>query len=121
MSRRTSAVKNAIIAVLVGLISSFSWVPMLLKGFTLPVVYAEGSEDICHLVTNNGLTTVTDEFLGGSTLDDIIFQCADKLFVCLNAINISDLSVESNKDHSSSRTIINSWDIRIDNVTSYIF
>jgi hypothetical protein len=62
-------------------------------------------------MADNGLTMVTDEFQGGTMLDDVVFQCVDKLFICLNAIDISDLCVSSNKENSSSRTIIDGWDI----------
>jgi hypothetical protein len=87
---------------------------------TLPIVNTEGAEDVSNLMTSNGLTTVTDEFQGGTTLDDVIFQGVDKLFVGLNAIDVSDLSVSANKDNSSSGTIIDGWDIRIDIVTGNI-
>jgi hypothetical protein len=44
-------------------------------------------------------------------VDDVVFQRVDKLVICLNSIDISDLSVSSNKDNSSSKTIIDGWDI----------
>jgi hypothetical protein len=71
-------------------------------------------------MTDDGLALVTNQFQGGTTLDDVVFQCDDKLVVCLNAIDISDLGTSANKDNSSSGTIINCWDIRVDNVTGYI-
>jgi hypothetical protein len=80
-------------------------------GFTLSVVYAKSVEYICHLMANIGLTMVTDELQWVTTLDDVIFQCVDKLFVCFNAINISYLSIDSNKVHTSRRTIRYSWAI----------
>jgi hypothetical protein len=85
---------------------SFSRILALLMGFTLPVVNQEGTKDICSFVTNTGLATVTYEFQGGTTLDDVLFQCVDKFFIRLNSIDISDLGVNSNKDNSSSGTII---------------
>jgi hypothetical protein len=111
MRRYTSSVKYAVSAVLDGLISSFSWVLMLLLRLTFPIVNAETAKNICYFMANKGLAAFTDELKGGTTLDNDIFQGVDKLFVCLNAIDISDLGVHTNKDHSSSRTIINSWDI----------
>jgi hypothetical protein len=74
---------------------------MLLVGFTLPVVNTEGAEDVSNLMADKGLTTVTDEFQRGTMLDDVLFQCVDKLFICINAIDISDLSVNYNKNNSS--------------------
>jgi hypothetical protein len=120
MGRGSSTVKNAISAILNGLVASFCRILVLLMRFTLPIVNAEGAKNISNLVTDNGLAAVTNQFHGGTTLDDVIFQCVDKLFVCLNAIDISDLGVSANKDNSSSGTIIDSWDIRVDNVTSNI-
>jgi hypothetical protein len=111
MRRCTSLIKYAVSAVLDGLVLSFSWDLMLLVTFTLPIVNAETAENICYFMAKNGLATVTDELKGGTTLDNVIFQCVDELLVCLNAIDISDLGVHTNKDHSSSRTIINGWDI----------
>jgi hypothetical protein len=102
------------------MVSSFSWILMLLRGFTLPIVDKEGAKNSCNLVTNNGLTAVADEFQRGTMLDDVIFQGVDKMFVCHYPIYISDLSVDSKKYHSSSRTIIDSWDSRVVYVISYI-
>jgi hypothetical protein len=79
---------------------------VLLMSFTLPIVNAEGSKDISNLMTDYGLATVTNEFQWGTTLDDVVFQSVEKLFVCLNAIDISDLGASANKDNSSSGTII---------------
>jgi hypothetical protein len=62
-------------------------------------------------MTNNGLTVIADEFQVGTILDGVIFQCADKRFVYLNAIHINDLSIHSNKYHSYNQTIIDGWDI----------
>jgi hypothetical protein len=72
MSRYSSLIKNAVSAILDGLIASFSWVMMLLVRLTLPVVDTEGAEDVCNLMTNNGLTTVADEFQGGTTLKSVL-------------------------------------------------
>jgi hypothetical protein len=84
---------------------------MLLMGFTLPVINAEGAQYIGYLVTNNGLSTIAKEFQWCPSLDDVILQGIDKLFVCLDTINISNLNVNSNKNYSSGRTIIDSRDI----------
>jgi hypothetical protein len=67
---------------------------MLLVRFTLPIVNAETVNNICYFMTNNGLATVTDELKGGNRLDIVIFQGVDKIFVCRNAIDISDLGVQ---------------------------
>jgi hypothetical protein len=104
-------VKNVVSTILDGLITSFSWVLMLLERFTLTVVDTEGAEDVCNLMTNNGLSMIADEFQGGTTLDDVIFQCVDKLLVFLDAIHISDLSVHSNKYHIIIRTSTDGWDL----------
>jgi hypothetical protein len=66
-------VKNAVSTNLDGLVASFSWVLVLLMGFTLPVVNAEGAKNVSNFMTNNGLATVTDEFQRGTTLNDIVF------------------------------------------------
>jgi hypothetical protein len=86
---------------------------VLLMRFTLPIVNAEGAKDISNLMTDYDLDAVTNELQWGTTLDDVVFQGVDKLFVCLNAIDISDLGTSANKDKNSSGTIINGWDIRI--------
>jgi hypothetical protein len=66
---------------------------MLLMGFTLPVINTKVCKISANLMTNkNGLTTITDEFDRGTMLNDVIFQCVDKLFICLNPIYISDLA-----------------------------
>jgi hypothetical protein len=79
---------------------------MLLVRFTLPITNTEGAQDINYLVANNGLSTVTDELQGCTSLNNVILQGIDKLFVCLDTINISNFSVNSNKNDSSSGTII---------------
>jgi hypothetical protein len=79
---------------------------MLLMRFTLPIVNAKGAKDISNFMTDYGLATVTKEFQGGTTLDDVVSQSVDKLFLCLNSIDISDLGASANKDNSSSGTII---------------
>jgi hypothetical protein len=93
---------------------------VLLMSFTLPIINAEGAKDISDLVTDYGLATVTNEFQRGTTSDDVVFQSVVKLFVCINAIDISDLSASANKDNSCSGTMMNGWDIRVDNVTGNI-
>jgi hypothetical protein len=37
-------------------------------------------------MTNNGLAMITDEFKWGTMLDNVVFQCVDKLFVCFDTI-----------------------------------
>jgi hypothetical protein len=69
----SSAVKNAVSTILDGLVASFSWVLVLLMGFTLPVVNVEGAKNVSDVMTNNGLATVTDESQRGTTLNDIVF------------------------------------------------
>ena len=120
MGRSASTVKNAISTIVNGLVASFCRILVLLMRFTLPIINTEGAKDISNLMTDDGLAAVTNQFHGGTTLNDVVFQCVDKLFVCLNAIDVSDLGVSANKDNSSSGTIIDSWDIRVDNVTSNI-
>jgi hypothetical protein len=88
-------VNNAISTVLDGLVALLSRILVLLMGFTLPVVNPKGTKDVCNLVADNGLTTVTNEFQGGTMLDDFVLQCVTKLFIRLNPINISDFSVDS--------------------------
>jgi hypothetical protein len=88
--------------------------------FTQPIINAEGAEDISNLMTDYGLATVTNEFQWGTTMDDVVFQSVYKLFVCLNAIDISDLGASANKENSRSGTILDGWDIRVDNVTGNI-
>jgi hypothetical protein len=120
MGRSSSTVKNAIGTILDGLIASFCRIVVLLMRFTLPIINTEGAKDVSNLMTDDGLAAVTNQFQEGTTLDDVVFQCVDKLFVCLNTIDISDLGASANKDNSSSGTIIDGWDIRVDNVTSNI-
>jgi hypothetical protein len=115
----SSTVKNAI-GTINGQIASFCRILVLLMGFTLPSFNTEGAKDISNLMTDNGLAAITNQFQGGTTLDDVVHQCVDKLFVCLNAIDISDLGTSANKDSSSSGTIIDGLDIRVDNVTGNI-
>jgi hypothetical protein len=74
MSRSSGRTKNEISPILDGLVSSFSGVLMLLVGFTLPVVDTESAQYVGDFMTDNGLTAVTDEFQGGTTLDDVILQ-----------------------------------------------
>jgi hypothetical protein len=52
---------------------------------------------------------------------NIVFLCIDKLFISFDTIDVGDLSVNANKYNSSSETIINSRDIRINNVTGNCF
>jgi hypothetical protein len=120
MGRSSSTVKNAISTILKGLVASFCRILVLLMRFTLPIINTEGAKDISNLMTDDGLAAVINQFQGGTMLDDVVFQCVDKLFVCLNAIDISDLGAGANKDNSSSGTIIDDWDIRVDNVTGNI-
>jgi hypothetical protein len=120
MGRSSSTVKNAVGTILNGLVASFCRVLVVLMRFTLPIINTEGAKDISNLLTDDGLAAVTNQFQGGTTLDGVVFQGVDKLFVCLNAIDISDLGASANKDNSSSRTIMDGWDIRVDYVTGNI-
>jgi hypothetical protein len=67
------------------------------------------------------LTTVTDEFIGSTSLNDVIFKGIQKLRVLFNTIKICNLCLDPNKDDSSSRSIVDSRDIRLNNVTSNSF
>ena len=70
-----------------------------------------------YLGTDLHLGSVTDKLIGSSPFADVVFQGIHKLFISLDAIYISDMRFASNKDDSSSRTIINSRGVGINNVT----
>jgi hypothetical protein len=106
--------------ILDGLVAPFCRILVLLMRFTLPIINSEGTKDIGNLMTDYGLATVTNELQWGTMLDDVVFQSVDKLFVCLYAVDISDLSASANKDNRCSGTIMNGWDIRVDNITGNI-
>jgi hypothetical protein len=70
----------------------------------MPVINAAGAEDISDLVANDGLPMIADEFQGSTSLNDVNLSGIDKFFICLDAIHIR----YSDKDYSSSRTIMDS-------------
>ena len=72
-------------------------------------------------MTNKDLSAVTDEFIWSSSLNDIIFQCINELTVTFNTIDIGDLSSDTDKYNSCSRTIKNGGNIGIDNITCNAF
>ena len=93
----------------------------MLVGLTLPILDEEGTENVLDFVASLYLCSVTNQFCGGSPLPDAVFQCVDKLLICANAMNVNNMGVGSIENNSSSRSIINSRSVRIDNVTGNWF
>ena len=91
---------------------------LLVVRFTLPTINAESTEDILNLITHNDLSAITNEFVWGATLGNTIFQCIDELLVRFDAMDVSNLSVNPNKDDCGNGSIINSGNISINNITS---
>jgi hypothetical protein len=85
--------------------------------FTLPALDAKSTKDIKNLVTNKNLSAIADKFVRGTALDDVIFQGIDKLLVCFNTINISNLGVCTTKQDSGSRTVSNGRGVGVENIT----
>jgi hypothetical protein len=111
MCRQVHPIKYAIVTVLDRLVPSFCRILVLLVGLTLPIFDEECAKDIHNFVAYKRLTTVTDKLMGSAMLDDIFLQHVNKLTVIFNTIHISDLGGNTNKADSSSRSIINGWDI----------
>jgi hypothetical protein len=63
------------------------------------------------------LGSVTDKLIRCSPFTDVVFQGIHKLFISLDPINVSDMSVASGEDNSSSRAIIYGRRVGINNVT----
>ena len=99
----------------------FSWVLLLLVGFTLPCPYEEGTEDVQDLVADLHLGPVTDKLVGSSPFPNVVLQSVDKLLICLDTIDICDQRVSAHEEYSRSGTIINSWYISVDEVTCHGF
>ena len=93
------------------------WILLLLMWLTLPITNTKSTKYIKNFVTNNYLCSITKELMWCSKLNDVIFEGINKPLVCFDTINISDLCFSANKKDSSSRTIIDCWSIRVDNVT----
>ena len=86
-------------------------------GFTLPITDAKGAKNVKNLFTDFNLCAITNELGGSATIADVILQGMDKLTVSFNAVDIRDLGIETSKDNRCGRTIIDSRNIRINDVT----
>jgi hypothetical protein len=103
------------------LAAPFSWILVLLIRLTLPIGDTQGKKDVLYCITNDNLITVTNELMRSSAISNIGFQGAGKLLIRFDAIDISELGISSYKNNSSNGTIINSWDIGLEDVTSNRF
>ena len=65
-------------------------------------------------------TPITDEFVGGTTATDVIFKRVNKLLVRFQPMSINDRGASAHKDRSGHRTIINSRDIRVDDIRGHV-
>ena len=84
----TRAIKDPIGGSFDRLISPFSSILLLVIRFTLPTINTESTKDVLNLVTNNDLSTITNEFVRCSTLGNTVFQCIYKLLVSFNTIDV---------------------------------
>jgi hypothetical protein len=95
--RGTSMVKDTVGSAFDGLGALLSWSLVLLIRLTLPAGDTQGTKDVMYLITNDNLSTVTNELMRSSTISNIVFQGVDKLLIRFDAIDISDLGISSYK------------------------
>jgi hypothetical protein len=74
--------------------------------------------DIVDFVADVDLSMINTEFMSCALIGNVIFKGVHKLFISFDTIDICDLSVSSTKTNGSCGSIISSWDIIINNVTS---
>jgi len=117
MGRCTGTVHDAVGGGLDSLVATFCRVLLLLVRFTLPVTNDQSAQNVENFVADLHLSAVTDELVGSTSLTDVVFKGVNKLAVSLDAIDISNLSVITNKQNSGSRSIVNGRNISVDNVT----
>ena len=70
-----------------------------------------------HLIADLNLGTVADEFGGGTSIDNVVLQRVDELFIRLHSIHIADERLCANKELGAGGSIINGRNIRIDGVS----
>jgi hypothetical protein len=105
--RVTGSFKKTICCTSNGLVTLFVRILMLLVRFTLPTFNRYSAQNVLDLVTNDDLCTIADERM----------WCVQKLLITFDSIDISHLSIFTNKHHCRNGAIVNSGYIRIDNIT----
>jgi hypothetical protein len=91
----TSMVKDTVGRAFDGLVAPLSWILMLLIRLTLPAGDTQGTKDVLYFITNDNLSTVTNELMRSSMISNIVFQGVEKLLNRFDAIDISDLAISS--------------------------
>ncbi len=117
--RCTSMVKNGVGSSLDSLKVPFSWILVLLMGFTLPASNKKGTKDVLNLFTDFNLSTITDELVRCTTFMDVILQSIDKLLVSHDIIDVTDHGVTSNKELCNSNPTVNGRGIGMDSISSH--
>ena len=98
----------------------FNVVLPLHVGFALPGINAKMPGYINYTVANLNTCVVADELVRSSPFMDDIQQSIDKPVVRFHWINIDVLSSMTNENLSGCTSVVNSWSIQVDGVSSNI-
>ena len=77
----------------------------------------ECTKNILDLAGNEGCTTITDQSFHNTTCAYVILKGVDELLGRLDAINVSNQGITTNKDLSNLATMVNSRGVREDGVS----
>jgi hypothetical protein len=92
------------------LVLVFSWVLMLLMGFTLPIANDERPKDILDTAADCDLGTVANKLGGSATASNHILQGVDKCLFGFQGIYITDSGGKTNKKLGNGHTRVNCRD-----------
>jgi hypothetical protein len=100
---------------------AFSWILMLLMGFTLPIANNEGPEDILDSAADFDLGRVADKLGGGATASNHIQLGVDKCLFGFQGMYITDSGGKANEKLGNGHTRVNCRDIGIHNAGGKCF
>ena len=116
MGGRASMVHDGVGHALDVLVFAFSWVLVLLMGFTLPISDDQVAEDVLDVTADLHLGTVADKPRGYSTATDDILEGVDKSFLGFQGVDITNSGREADKELSNRYARVNCRGIRVDGV-----
>ena len=116
MGGRASTVHDSVGHALDVLVFAFSWVLVLLMGFTLPISDDQVAEDVLDATADLHLGTVTDKPRGCTTTTDDILEGVDKSFLGFQGVDITNSGCEADKELGNRYARVNRRGIRVDGV-----
>ena len=112
----TRSIQSGVGGMLDIIIAALSRVLELHVGRTLPITNDESTKEIKYCIARFDLGTVTQKFVHGTILSNLVLQNIDEFFVTFHAIYRCEQRIMANKDLGTGGSTVNSRSIRVESI-----